>query len=241
MALRRLLSHMKSENWVAVGLDLLVVVLGIFIGLQANELNDRRKERALETLYLLELRSDFEANEAALNSTIARKRDLLRDLTLLLEQSALETSTASTETLAAYFQLIQSMPTFDPVLPTYENLINSGDLSLLENRELKKALAVYFSDVELNLLIQRTHELELVETFQPYIIDNMNYLAVADVGLIDIPFPQAEADSSIMDVLHTRKFRNVVTQNGSSSPTCWPKTRRCCQRAGRFWRRLTPS
>ena len=83
---------------------------------------------------------------------------------------------------------------------------------MLEDRDLKKALAVYFAEVELNLLIQNTHELELVETFQPYIIDNLNYMAVADIGQIDIPFPAPESDSSILDVVHTRTFRNIVTQ-----------------------------
>ncbi len=35
MILRRLIKHVGDQNWVAVGLDVLVVITGIFIGLQA--------------------------------------------------------------------------------------------------------------------------------------------------------------------------------------------------------------
>lgn len=38
MILRRFAEHVKGHNWFAVGLDLIVVVVGIYIGLQDDAL-----------------------------------------------------------------------------------------------------------------------------------------------------------------------------------------------------------
>lgn len=47
MLLRRLSQHIKNQNWFAVSLDFFIVVVGIFIGLQVTDWNNKiqRKER----------------------------------------------------------------------------------------------------------------------------------------------------------------------------------------------------
>ena len=35
----------QDQNWFAVGLDVLVVITGIFLGMQVAEWNDNRKDR----------------------------------------------------------------------------------------------------------------------------------------------------------------------------------------------------
>ena len=35
MILRRITEHVKAQNWFAVGLDFLIVVVGVFIGVHA--------------------------------------------------------------------------------------------------------------------------------------------------------------------------------------------------------------
>lgn len=44
MLLRRFNQHVKAENWFAVLVDFLIVVLGVFVGLQVQDWNDARKE-----------------------------------------------------------------------------------------------------------------------------------------------------------------------------------------------------
>ncbi len=48
MLLRRITKHVKDQNWFAVGLDFLIVVIGVFIGLQVANWNDARLQRADE-------------------------------------------------------------------------------------------------------------------------------------------------------------------------------------------------
>ena len=44
MILRRVTRHVKDQNWFAVGLDFVIVVVGVFIGIQVANWNDERLE-----------------------------------------------------------------------------------------------------------------------------------------------------------------------------------------------------
>lgn len=52
MFLRRIVENLRTQNWTAVGLDLLIVVIGVFIGTQVSNWNQERIERR-ETAQLL--------------------------------------------------------------------------------------------------------------------------------------------------------------------------------------------
>jgi len=62
MILRRFTKHVTDQNWFAVGLDVLVVVAGIFLGLQFTDWNEERTFYETETELLQELKRELEAS-----------------------------------------------------------------------------------------------------------------------------------------------------------------------------------
>lgn len=212
MLLRRFSSHVRAENWFAVFLDLIVIVVGLFIGLQIDTWWEGRKEARLEGAYLVDIREDFDANKSLLNDAIDSYERIIRSMIALQEQSPLTTPTLSVSELNEKFSLTQSMPTFIAISRTYTILTRSGDLNLLQSRELKNALAEYYAVAEVIVLVQQTHEMELVQTFQPYVINNLDYSAVHYSRLDEYPLPPPVEEAVILDVLSTRQFRNIVTQ-----------------------------
>src|SRR5262245_44611203 len=56
MILRRITEHLKRQDWTAVGLDLAIVIVGVFIGTQASNWSQDRIERRETALLLYELR-----------------------------------------------------------------------------------------------------------------------------------------------------------------------------------------
>ena len=48
MLLRRVMKHVRDQNWLAVGIDFLIVVTGVFIGIQVANWNGERLERLEE-------------------------------------------------------------------------------------------------------------------------------------------------------------------------------------------------
>lgn len=59
MILRRLTQHVKDQNWFAVGLDFVIVVTGVFIGLQASNWNDNRETRQRAAVFSERLTQDL--------------------------------------------------------------------------------------------------------------------------------------------------------------------------------------
>jgi hypothetical protein len=212
MLLRRLRAHVRSENWFAVLLDLLVVVVGLFLGLQIDTWWEEQQEARLEEAYLLDIREDFELNRTRLLGEIAALERITRNMIVLQEQSALPAPVLSIAELNDAFRSIQDMPTFVPASRAYTNLTGSGDLRLIRNRQLKNALADYYSAAQVVALVHGTHEMELVQTFQPYIIHNLDYAAVSYGRIDDFPLPPPIDEASILKVLATTTFRNIVTQ-----------------------------
>ena len=44
MVVRRIREHVATHNWFAVSVDLLIVVAGVFLGIQASNWNEARIE-----------------------------------------------------------------------------------------------------------------------------------------------------------------------------------------------------
>jgi hypothetical protein len=59
MLLRSISQHVKDQNWFAVALDFVIVVVGVFIGIQVANWNDSRAFNARELELLHELRSEI--------------------------------------------------------------------------------------------------------------------------------------------------------------------------------------
>lgn len=59
MILRRITEHVRDQNWTAIGIDFLIVVVGVFIGIQMSNWNETRSEIARERLLLGELRAEL--------------------------------------------------------------------------------------------------------------------------------------------------------------------------------------
>jgi len=210
--LRRFRSHVQNENWFAVFLDLTVVVVGLFIGLQIDAWWDGQKELQYEAAYLLEIQEDFELNNADLEDMASDLEEILQNIIVLLEQSALATPELTVAELNEHFSHVIRMPTFIPVNRAYSNLIGSGDLKLIRSRALKNALAEYYAAAKVIVLVQNTHEMELVQIYEPYIIEYLDYPAVQRKRIEGFSMPPALDEAIILDVLGSRKFRNILSQ-----------------------------
>lgn len=46
MILRRVIAHVRKQEWTAIWIDLIIVVVGVFIGIQVANWNEARADRA---------------------------------------------------------------------------------------------------------------------------------------------------------------------------------------------------
>ena len=212
MILRRIANGIKNQDWFVVLIEIFIVVIGIYIGLQVDDWNKARQDRQVEQLYLQELYEDVQSDRETLTVMIENSENILHQMSDFLEQSALETPTWTLAEMNQTLRLIQNMPTVIVARRAFENLTGSGDLKLIRSRPLKNALAQYFSRAEVTELVQSTHEMELVQTYQPYIIENLDYQAVYYARIDDIELPPSLNEGRVLEVYKTREFRNILTQ-----------------------------
>ena len=194
----------------AIG-EIILVVIGILIALQINNWNENKKNSISETIYLNEMLEDFENNlQRSIDITSEIESDLTK-LIELLKQSALEEPSIPVSSLNEFCAIINEMPTYTSTDRAYNNIIGSGEFKIITSREIKTELAKYYKALELIKLVQTTHEMELVNSFQPYIIDYLDFQAVNAFRVEDFELPPAVEELKILDVINERKFRNIIT------------------------------
>lgn len=64
--LGRLSQAVREQNWFAVALELGIVVVGVFLGIQLGNWNEERMLRAQEATYLVQLRDEIQGNAEAI-------------------------------------------------------------------------------------------------------------------------------------------------------------------------------
>jgi hypothetical protein len=64
MLLRRVTEHLRTQNWTAVGIEFVIVVVGVFIGIQVSNWNESLAFERREQVLLRELRGEVAQNLA---------------------------------------------------------------------------------------------------------------------------------------------------------------------------------
>jgi hypothetical protein len=62
MLLRRVIERVREQNWTAVGIDFVIVVVGVFFGIQVSNWNEDRKSRQQEHELLERLKLEINQN-----------------------------------------------------------------------------------------------------------------------------------------------------------------------------------
>lgn len=68
MILRRLTANLRAQNWTAIGIEFLIVVIGVFLGMQVSNWNQQRLERRATHQMLVQLVPELENQMAFFDS-----------------------------------------------------------------------------------------------------------------------------------------------------------------------------
>jgi len=147
MLLRRVIDHVKAQNWTAVALDFVIVVVGVFIGIQVSNWNADRALRERANVYLEQLLIDLEADRATgeRGAVAANGVDAAANAMLATIEDGSQAATVSDADLMRFLPMAgyAYLPYGNPM--TYNEMISTGGLGLLDSVELKRALGEYYS------------------------------------------------------------------------------------------------
>ena len=144
MAIRRFRDHVAEHNWFAVAVDVGIVVLGVFIGLQVNNWNQARLEarqgREYRERLIREL--DFNARQYA-EQQHYYGRVLDHGLKAL---AGLSGGQSARDFLINAYQLSQ-IDTTSPKSYIYDEMVSSGLVSRLGSEELQETASDYYLNI----------------------------------------------------------------------------------------------
>lgn len=146
MLLRRVIGHFRKQEWTAIAIDFVIVVVGVFIGIQVSNWNQARELQKRERTHLQQLLIDLESDRATGVRGVAAANQIDRaaeTVLAVLEGTPQAVAVSDVDLMrfllgAGYAYLPQGNPT------TYEEMISTGGLALLRSVELKRALGDYY-------------------------------------------------------------------------------------------------
>ncbi|MFN1834947.1 DUF6090 family protein [Balneola sp. MJW-20] len=126
----------------AIG-EILLVVIGILIALQVNNWNEVRKTENRRIQLLENIRSDYLSNELRLNEAYLDSYHINTNTQRFMELLSYEPETATYDSLLKYGTGFIGVTTFSPVNSSYLTAQSTGDIGLIEDKELLESFIEY--------------------------------------------------------------------------------------------------
>jgi len=209
----RLKNAIREQNWFAVVLEIVIVVLGVVIGFQITDWSHRQADLTTERDYLNQIAIDLSTTQNMIISA----------------DNQLAGSELSAAQLFDSFRKIDPLPgdsilllvsnsfsfgSINPILGTTEALIDTGDLTLIRNDSLRLFIPVYLEQVRMMTAFQQMFNDKLSAALgdlsQMVDVAEANAVEVRAGGTLTVPSPQV--NTSNPDYFTTTPFPFSATE-----------------------------
>lgn len=170
---KRLAAHLRGQDWTAAGIELVIVVLGIFLGFQVTAWNEERKDRAREVSLMLNVSRDLRDDVTEMDENIRTASSRMASLDHLLRLSG--GWNPPQEFPSSRFAIkVEQVPAFDPrsgytigieafILSFYDGnrfaynaLINADGPNVVRDQERLSEIQQYYASVDQILTFERS-------------------------------------------------------------------------------------
>lgn len=163
--LRRIVERLKRQEWTTVAIELVLVVVGVFIGIQVSNWNEARKEHALEAVYLDRIAADIRSDIVEMDEIIRVSTVRMSVLNRLLREATGRELPAGFDSARGRVE-IEKVPDFsddDPNSPgfalfilttldgnrsAYDTVINTGGIGVMRDAATLRKIQDYYSSVD---------------------------------------------------------------------------------------------
>ncbi len=168
MLLRRITEHLKAQNWTAIGIDFVIVVVGVFIGIQVSNWNEERQYVSRTQSFYNRLIDDLESERLALLARLDYLGTVERYGRSALSALDSPAEAQTTEFLIAAYQASQIW-TYSVQRATYDEILSSGIAEAIPDLELRTRLSNVFLNAEAvrQVVVAETPYRQQIRTYLP--------------------------------------------------------------------------
>ncbi len=134
---------MKKQHWTGVFIELVIVIVGVFIGLQVNNWNQARADARLGQDYVKRLTHDLQENLAGLRAEVAYYSAVLESVQRTDE--LLRAADPDPRALVVNAYRATEISYSAPVRATWDQIVSSGHLGLLPAGAVESGLSQYYA------------------------------------------------------------------------------------------------
>ncbi|MEO7478434.1 MAG: hypothetical protein ABIT64_04280 [Lysobacteraceae bacterium] len=145
MALHAIAHRFKEHDWFEVGVEVVIVFVGVFFGLQFSNWNQNRQDTVRGMDYLQRFHVELRKESALLDNMIGFGGSVsgYGAGAIGYAESGTLVQGSAWETLLAYYQASQIAPYRQPST-TFDELRSSGELQLIRNAGLRNRISEHY-------------------------------------------------------------------------------------------------
>lgn len=174
-ALRLKKIGLGQYNWGKLGLELLVVFLGVSSGFLLNNWRERQLEQEFEQKYIAGFIEDVNNNIDQLEGLTASDSVWLKQAKINV--IAINDNSLTLDSAEAMVKKIVAINRMEPHEGTYEDMTNSGNLSIIKNFELKSKIVDYQIALKEVRFVDDYFYKYFNDFVMPFVISNFNVLS----------------------------------------------------------------
>jgi hypothetical protein len=144
MLLRRLADSIKAQNWTAIWIEFILLVSGVFLGIQVSNWNAEREINKKSAVFTERLKVDLRQEAWNYEYLIEYNRDVLVNIEKVLEVMDGEASMSDEQFIIAAYRATQYKYN-DRKRATYDEMVSTGSIDLIKDQKLRETAVVIFS------------------------------------------------------------------------------------------------
>ena len=143
MILRRLIANLQQQNWAAIWIEFVLLVVGVFLGVQMSNWNQSQAEARLGRDYVQRLIRDLEVDRSAIRTQIDYYNEVLNS-TLHADELLRAPNPDPRELVVNAYRATEL--TYTPSMrATWDQIVSSGRLGLLPKGAVESGLSSYYA------------------------------------------------------------------------------------------------
>lgn len=145
MILRRLSQSLKTQNWTAIWIEFILLVSGVFLGIQVSNWNADRANQKLATILTERLRADLKIEAWSYEFQIQYYQEVLLNAEKTLDTLEGRTKQSNEQLLISAYRATQyNLPSRRR--GTYDEMTSTGTISLITDQPLRLAAALVYTN-----------------------------------------------------------------------------------------------
>jgi hypothetical protein len=165
MILRRLVESLRKQHWSAVAIELVIVVLGVFIGMQVSNWNQQRVTDRQSAIFTEHLKADLREEDWRYQFLVAYNAEVLANANRAVDALDGTATLSDEELLVSAYRATQYKQGLRR-RSTYDELISTGTIGLIRDQTLRDTAMRLYNVQTFDNLVQEGMRSRFREAFR---------------------------------------------------------------------------